>query len=479
MKHDTIRWTAVDREDLIDVLLGEHEAPNVGRLTLPEQELRAGKLAVGYPDTSRRQGYAPPSLMVIADELATETFSWLRTYAGEVSPLSQYARVVLASEWRQFEARRESLDFGDHRSDRWASVAVGEALCQVDGETNLQSLPLSRIAGCFSTPVARAALVWGQGDATRHCVDRLRMLEADRRFGRRSVGVEQLLPVWSIAGSHISEHVSPMDAATLVLDTAGRYLGGNDAKSGGGASSARLRDFPGLSSDSVEERVGAFNRLTLEILQQAQPSRGSAHSNLASVALAAAAFLVGRSTSHVFLLQRALRFAPTAPAWFGAMAALAGPRTWDAPWLKAVKGVERLLRHEFNWLDVHTGDICWSEFAWLAGTFDGPDVFLALPKMLPRTLNIEVVPGATCQLRIAGGAPESDSRQVQESTARERALQDAVGQFVALAQRVRGLVERTPTSSSGPAQQSLGLDSESTTDRNQRTRKTRRDSGGS
>lgn len=478
MKHDTIRWTAVDRENLIDVLLGEHEPVNAGRLTLPEQELRAGKVAVGYPDVRRMHGYAPPSLMVIADESATETFSWLRTYAGEVFPLSQYARVVLASEWSQFQARRDSPEFGEQRSDRWASVAVGEALCQVDGETDLQNLPLSRIGGCFSAPVARAALLWGHNEATRHCVDRLRILETDRRFGRRSAGVEQLLPVWSIAGSHINEHVSPSDAATLVLDAADRYLGANDAKSGELASLARLRDFPGLSSDSVEERVGAFNRLTLEVLQQAHPAKGSAHSNLASVALAAAALLVGRSTSHVFLLQRTLRFAPTAPAWFGAMAALAGPRIWDAPWLKAVKGAERLLRPEFNWLEVPTGDVCWSEFAWLAGTFDGPDVFLTLPKMLPRTLNIEIVPGATCQFRIAGSAPDSDSKQSQETTARERALFDAVGQFVALAQRVRGLVERTPSSLSGPAQQSLGLDSESASDRNQRTRKTRRDSGG-
>lgn len=477
MKHEEIRWAMVDREDLLDVLLGEHEPPSLGRWTPPDLNLRGGRLAVGYRETQGRPGYAPPSLIVIPNDTATETLSWLRTFADEVSPLSQYCRVVLASEWLQFEAERDAFDFGKQRSDRWASVAVGEALSQIEGETNLQNLPLSRFAGCFSTPIARASLIWGHDEVIRTCAERLRLLESDRRFARRPVDVDQLRPVWSIAGSRIHEHLSPSEAATLVLEAAVSHLGANDPKSVAFVSSIQAREFSRLSSDSVEERVGAFNRLTAEILQQAQPTRGAAQSAMASVVLAAAAFLVGRSTSHVFLLQRTQRFAPTATAWFGAMAALAGPRAWDKAWLKAAKGVERLLRPEFNWLEVSSADICWSEFAWLAGTFDGPDVFMDLPKMLPRTLNIEIVPGATCQFRLAGEPAESESRQTQEPTARERVLLDAVGQFITLAQRVGGQIERTFQASSGTLQQSLGLESDPGTNRSQRTRKPRRDFG--
>ncbi|MCD0492014.1 hypothetical protein LQD23_06860 [Chromobacterium violaceum] len=477
MKHDEFRWATVDREDLLDVLLGEHEPPSLGSRMLSEWELRGAKIAVGYRDTRSRRSYSPPSLIVIPDDSAPETLSWIRTFASEASPLSQYGRVILASEWHQFETLRGAFDFGEQRSDRWASIAVGEALSQMEGETNLQNLPLSRFAGCFSTPIARASLVWGHDEATRICADRLRLLESDRRFARRSVGVEQLLPVWSIAGSRIYEHLSASEAATLVLEAAVNHLGARDLKSFDLVSSIQDREFPGLFSDSVEERVGAFNRLTTDILHQAQLVRSAAQSAMASVVLAAAAFLVGRGTSHVFLLQRAQRLAPTAAAWFGTIAALAGPRAWDKAWLTAVKGAERLLRPEFSWLEMPSADICWSEFAWLAGAFDGSDVFLDLPKMLPRTLNIEIIPGATCQFRLAGESAESESKQTPEPTARERELLEAVGQFILLAKRIDGKIERTFDISSRPQHQPQKMERDVSSRRTQRTMKPKKDSG--
>jgi hypothetical protein len=273
MKRDEICWAMVDREDLLDVLLDEHTPPDLGRRTIPEPGLRDTRLAIGYRDTQGRQGYAPPSLIVISDDTVTETLSWLRTFASGVSPLSQYGRVVLASEWHQFKTRRDTLDLSEQRSDHWASIAVGEALSQMEGETNLQNLPLSRFAGCFTTPIARASLVWGHEDATRTCADRLRQLESDRRFARRPVGVEQLFPVWSIVGASIHDHLSPSEAANLVLEAAGNHFGACDLKSIALGASIQAKEFSGLSSDSVEERVEAFNRLTAEILQQSQPLR--------------------------------------------------------------------------------------------------------------------------------------------------------------------------------------------------------------
>ena len=71
MKQDEIRWAVVDREDLIDVLLGEHELPNIGLRMLSEPELRGSRLSIGYKaESQRRLGYAPPSLIVIPDETA-------------------------------------------------------------------------------------------------------------------------------------------------------------------------------------------------------------------------------------------------------------------------------------------------------------------------------------------------------------------------------------------------------------------------
>ena len=454
MTKAAIRWYTVSKEDLLDVLLGEHSPQGLGTSGFPSLDSKSGRLALGYPEEPAHGSYAPPSLVVLHDDQVADTMSWLRVYAGEASPVSQFARVALASDWRTFGEGTGSLRLDDGRPDRWGCVAVGEALAQADGDADLQNMPLSRLSSCFSLPVGRASLLFGQGQSTRICVDRLRTIASDSRLGRRTVSIDQLSPIWAIASSQVSEHVPAADAAVLVMDAATQHFR-NSNPGPRLISPSQLKDYPGLSSDSVEERVVAFNRLSLEVLQQS-PSQLD---GVVGPVLAAAAFLVGRSTSHAFLLKRLARVSPAASAWFGAIAALAGPRAWDAAWLRAVKGAERLLRAEFNWTNAPSADICWAEFAWLTGTFDDLDQLAALPKMLPRTLGIEVVPGTVLQVRLGIGGSEPEARALNEATARERALQDALGQFVSLAQRVRGLVEKAHSPSGG--QQSLGIEAES------------------
>ena len=66
---EVIRWFAVGREDLLDVLLGEESPSGRASSTPPLSELRAGKLALGHlddhePETSSRSG---PSLVIFED----------------------------------------------------------------------------------------------------------------------------------------------------------------------------------------------------------------------------------------------------------------------------------------------------------------------------------------------------------------------------------------------------------------------------
>lgn len=475
MKKYEIIWTLVDREDLLDVFLGEHE-PLFHSEIFPESGLYGTKLAIGYKNTQHQPAFACPSLIVIPDSSAIETLSWLRTFSNDVSPLSQYGRVLLLSEWHQYDVLRDVLDFSEPRSYRWASMIVGEALCQIEGEANLHNLPLSRFAGCFTTPIARAAIIWGHKDVTTACADRLRLLETDHRFARRSVSVEQLHPIWSIANSNIYSNLSPYEAVDIVMEIARTYFRSRNQDNSNISSSILTKEFHGLNSDSVEERVSTFNKLSSHILYSAQSSIGTTQSAMIDVVLAAAAFLVGRSTSHVFLLQRIQKVAPTAAAWFGAIAALAGPRLWDKAWLRLAKGAERLLRPEFSWLDVPNADICWGEFIWLARTFDKSDIFLDLPKMLSRTLTIEVVPGSTCQFRIGNGTAEIESKPAQIPSDRERELSDIVGQFLALAKYVENKVERSSLSSHVQSQLSLESKGNSDVNKNQRTKKPRKNS---
>lgn len=478
MRQDEIRWVAIDREDLLDVLLGERQALNRDGVLIPSFSPHGNQLILGYRSGQGRGDYEAPSLILIPDDTVAESLSWLRAFADEASPLSLYGRVVFASDWRRFQVKNDVIFCGKQPPNLWPSIVVGEALSQMEGETSLLNLPLSRFAGCFTTPIARAALIWRHDEATQTCTNRLRQLESDRRFARRPVGIEQLLPVWAIASSCIEENLPPTEVASYVLDAGVGYYKANDRKYASSASSLMLKEVHGLSSDSIEERVGAFNRLASNILQRAKSDRGTVPSALDSLLLAAAAFQVGRGTSHVFLLQRVQSFAPTAAAWFGAMAALAGPRAWDKSWLKAAKGAERMLRPEFSWLDTSGADIGWAEFAWMAGTFDGLDVFLELPKMLPRTLGIEIVPGAVGQFRLVGEPAEIEPKPLQapQHSARERALMETVAQFITLAQRAKDQVDQSFLAlAEQSVQKSFGFDGDTGSDKTPRTKKGKRD----
>lgn len=478
MKNEDICWARVDREDLLDVLLGEIKPSDYGLRFQPGAGLDGNKVMVGFKDSPSGFGYSSPLLFVLPDASATETLSWIRTFAGEISPLSQYGRVVVGSEWGKFQAQSNTL-FGDaKRSDLWASVIVGEALSQMESETNLLSMPLSRFAGCFTTPIARASLVWGSDVATRVCADRLRLLEIDTRFARRPVTVRQLLPVWSMVAARSSGYLHPWEAVLLVLEVGSDHLKISNAKSVALLASILSGEYAKLfSSDSVEVRVGAFNQLIEETHYLALSAQEAGGVAAASLVLAAAAFMVGRSTSHVFLLQRAQRFAPMAAAWFGVMAALAGPRAWDKAWLKAVKGAERLLWPEFGWLEAPSADISWVEFAWLAKNFKGIEVFLDLPKMLPRTLSIEIVPGASCQFRLESESTLIESQKVHELSGREYELQAALRQFIDLANNQSGLLLGESYGQPRRTQQSSGSKGTTAKPRTQRAKKTKSDTG--
>ncbi|MCT9072391.1 hypothetical protein [Cupriavidus gilardii] len=450
MSERTIRWQIFPRDIIPEVLFGgQQPLSSVGQFSIEPYNIKDSHVAVGYADSRITAGYNPPVLLVLKDESAVETLSWLRTYAPETSPLSQYARVVSSRDWEIFARAQDNVR--DSREDIWSSVILGEALAQGETDVELASLPLSRASACFSMAIARAACIHGTDEATKTCADRLRQVEADRRFVRRSVTVSDLTPIWAMAGGQFGTPVSAEETAYLVLDAALSFMH-KSARAPLFPSPLRLRDVPGLSSDSIEERVLAFQRLSTE-LTNAEP-RG-ADNGLPSVLLAAAAFLVGRSTTHEFLLHRVSKRFPAALAWYGLIAGLAGPSLWDAGWFRAAKGIERQVRPRFDWTESTGFDLSWLEYSWMASTFEGPDAFNLLPKLLPRVISIESIPGATCQFRLAAGSSPDSDVKLHNDGARGKELQSALAQFVALANKARYLLEGGHVT----GQQSLNLDS--------------------
>jgi hypothetical protein len=217
-----------------------------------------------------------------------------------------------------------------------------------------------------------------------------------------------------------------------------------------------LREIPELASDSVEERVLAFHRLSALV---SPLNARDAKNPFAPVLLAGAALLVGRGTSHEFLLRRVSRQYPSASVWFGLIAAIAGPASWDPNWARAVKGIERQIRTRFDWAEASGFDLGWHEFRWMASVFDSPEIFASLPKLLPRVLSVEVVPGAVCQFRLAGGGATEVETKSPVHQPRERELSAALAQFVSLAGRAKQLLDGVQL----PTQQNLDLTSNNET----------------
>lgn len=475
MRTDDIHWRSFEKSLLPEALFG-HAITGTRSWSVANCLAAGNGVALGYSDGGQRQTeYYPPSLIVVEDRSASEIFSWLKTYAPETSPLSQFSRVVSLTDWERFGQDRHCTESHGRREDRWACVVLGEVLAQGENDVELSALPLSWGAGCFSTAVARAAIVHSNDEATSTCVERLRALESDRRFVRRPVSIIDLMPVWAVAGSEIDDVSDPQKVAHLTLTAALKHAG----EGGAGLRARALSAFgqeSGLSSDSIEQRVIGFQRLVVQL----DEFRETSSPLWANVMVAAGAFLVGRGTSHNFLLRRIAKRWPSAFPWFGVMAALAGPRSWDRDWSRATKGAERLLRSRFDWCGVTSADLCWAEYSWLANTFTGNEVFGELPKMLPRVLSIEIVPGAACQLRLAidagGSQRETDRSNQAEIERRDRELRSTLEHVISLALRARHLIDGPPgQSTQGQRSLELGDPDERHPD-SPRSRRTKRNS---
>lgn len=447
MSTNLSNWTVVSRESLSEIFLGQ--APVTGSPNAPPHSL-LGLDAIAVSFSGERDGISPGSatLVLIAESTRVETLSWLRVNCPEIFPLSQFSRVLSTEDWVNFG--EESFHGGNHdgrpRADVWASVVAGEMIAQGDLELDLAQVPMSRAAGCFSIAVARASLAYGSGSAAATCVERLKFLEHDQRFSRRHVAVRDLEPVWAVVKRNGRALVHPETAIELVFEIVRR--------------DSRLKSLydslarvPGLHSDAFEERVVAFNSLVDSLKGQAvDVLRISA----CSAVVAIAAFLVGRGTSHEFLVRRNLELFPYGPVWFGLLAGLAGPTYWDATWARFAKGVERQVRSKFRWDEAAGYDLCWAEYSWYASTFDDR-TFSQIPKLLPKVLSVEVLPGVACQLRISAAQPSAakETRTSPAATApsavsREATLsilEQLVQLGVAAAENVKAERKRDETSS--------------------------------
>ncbi|MBB5606127.1 MULTISPECIES: hypothetical protein [unclassified Janthinobacterium] len=445
MNKKEIIWYSFERDAVPHALNGSVDVRlNGPALTFGSPRPREGDIVIGFAERPNYQKRIPPLLIVTNESSTMDVFSWLSTYAPETFPLSQFARVVSDADWKIFSLKESQESPTYEYEDRWAAVILGELLAQGESDAELASIPLSRSIACFSMAIARTSLIYArENSAFSTCISRLKKIERDVRFIRRPVAILELTKVWEVLQQH--EHrrdeyndsldVRMHDAISLVL-----YHQGVSEKN----VQIHLENYPGLTRNSMEERVLAFQKMILDIGPQSTNEIPDSKKN---ALIAAGAFLVGRGTSHIFLLRRISKVFPSAILWFGAIASIAGPRCWDQNWARAVRGVEKYLRPQFHWADPSLSDLCWHEYEWLSAVYGGSKVFDSLSKNAPNVISVEVVPGASCQMRLAasvGKALEQEKfseRPLETQNARVQELEAWMAQVLAIAKKGQDILQ--------------------------------------
>ncbi|MBV7563675.1 hypothetical protein [Pseudomonas sp. sia0905] len=440
-------WYCFERTNLPEALfaVGDLESLSGGLQNelKPEQEL-----TFGYVNAPSKLDCNSPSLLILSDSKGAEVLAWVSTYSPESFPLSQFSRLVKYSDYKLLSNKKIDARVFWPRKDRWASVVLGEILAQGDSDASISSLPLSRAQAVFTTPIAKSAIFHANDGVVNTCIDRLRLLEKDRDFVERTVSIDELLPVWERVGCFWDE-AYPIKKLTDLLPLP-------KSKDDLFSSGVDLAQYPDLLSDSAEKRVLEFRRFIREIPVVLAADR---FNPLVPASLAVAAFFVGRSTSHVFLLKEVSKDFPTVFVWFGLVAALMGPTYWDVNWSRAVKGIEKGFHSKFDWVDSSQADLSWVEYSWLNKVSKSNEPYADIPKLLPKVLSLEIIPGAVCQLRLRGSSLTPPSQETVRSAAQAIKLKDlesALADFISLSDRVK---ERLVTSfEKPPAYETQGQD---------------------
>lgn len=397
---------------------------------------------IGFCERPNYQKRVTPLLIVTNEESASDVFSWTATYSPNVFPLSQFARVISDFDWEFLRSLPDEKSNQYTHEDMWASLVFGELLAQSDGEQPLSGIPFSRANACYSTAVARASLIYPKySSAFKTCLNRLKKIELDRSFVPRPVSVSLLAGVWDTLHTH-EYRIDSFYASTEGLITESIALLLSRQKGNRANADLLLSDFTELQSESIEERMLGFNKFLRKLEAK---GGGEIADSRVNALIASAAFLVGRGTSHIFLLRRLSRIFPSAVLWFGTLAALVGPSCWDEHWLRAVKGIEKYLRAKFNWDEPSLSDLSWHEYAWFSDIYASGEYLDDLSKNSPNVLSVEIIPGATCQMRLASsvgkvGELEKSAREDAKNL-NQKELELVVGQLVALASKAQDLVK--------------------------------------
>lgn len=469
MKLSEIQWSISSRAGLLhDLITKDNGSPFIlpkgSRAALPTD------LLVGHPPGSSRT--CSPVLRV-RDETIDDLLAWLYSFAEDAMPVSTYCRIVSDADFLMLEdCEAEAPARLDHAATfpairRWASVIIGEIIDR-SGIGVMPEVSASWALLSYSFTSAVAHLRYGHHTPSiKRITERLHSAHLDPETASSGPSLSLFSVVWSICHQMPIGVGDPIDAILLVLHKLGNAFREEpallqDADEWILEMILELVRSPGVASGSLEKRLTAHDHF-VEVVGSAE--RGS--SLVKSFGIAAAAFLVGRGTSHVHLLASSKH--SFAPVWFSLLAGVCGELYWDTRWLLINKRLESLLQFYVSdeSLPPSMVDLSWAEYDWIRRGRGPIDFLRGLTKLVPSFITVELYPGVPFQIRVAKGQREPVAQSTKPEVEPPSNL--------VLAERLEEIARelrrgRTPQSVAAPLrnQQELPLDTPPKRNRNTR-----------
>jgi hypothetical protein len=411
---EILRWAELSRDSLPGLIAEGEMPPDVGYTSMPGSN---GKdLFVGLSTEDRT---LKPRIIVLNAHFAQEILAWLATYSPASFPITQSVRTLSTEDFASMSSEPIDVHRGHDEAAYWSCCILGELLGQGEQFSAIDLVALSRAGACFSFTQARTEGLYGPNSAmATQCSRRLAILESDKLFVRRSITIQDLTPIWKWTRAHSSDHSVQVALSKLVEDVvSGSLLETRPPESHRQVLHSFGFDATALGTGTIEARVRAYQYFTLS-LERGRPPE-------IAMLLAAAAICVGNGTSHISLLEEFGRKVPAAYAWFGFFSAVAGPKAWDPSWNRAINSIGRALRNRFEPTDAPGFDLSWVEYDFVRAVPKPIEFVRHVPKLFSKSLSIEVVPGATCQLRLSDDSihVRAQSNRQEDAQPREQSAQ--------------------------------------------------------
>ena len=391
-------------------------------LTLPPAKLqRINLTSILIPPRGALVGYWDgrldeilPHLLVVRDEDLSDTFAWLNSFLGGVSPITQWCRVLPHSALNAIANRSPRIGLG-RRLGAWVGAIIAECNAQAGNQISLRELAGSAAMSSATYAAARATAIWGNSISLKELAQRHDTLTAYFRESGRGISAQQLLPLWDC----LAQTEGPLTREQRSYLPLIELLNSSPDLSPSGEMSAQLEKIANLASGLFDlpileecargpqrERVRAFDALAIEL------SEGPKSIAIDGVVGFAASLIDPGSVVMPELLRKyTLRF-PLCSIWLGAFAGAWAPSRV----LADNQGLGRLLiKPLLSETDLESRPSCDVAYDELVRWIGPSTNRLALRGMHLRALTVEVSLGVNCPFSLGRSEPVKEAPRDQVS----------------------------------------------------------------